>query len=134
MSRTYDTLMKSGNFTAAQNKVKGDDEIDSVGEIVALCEKEGFIPQYYHERPNDYVDETIKDMQEYTRKLVTDEMHLGDLIENSIRIMLEQENKQEDEDVDDDALVLDQIEQDIDDDYDTFSDLDSSIDDEDFDE
>jgi len=39
--------MKSGRFTAAQNKEATGEFVDSIGEIVALCEKEGFIPRYY---------------------------------------------------------------------------------------
>jgi hypothetical protein len=39
MSKTYDMLMKSGNFTAVQNKSAQGEFVDSIGEIVALCEK-----------------------------------------------------------------------------------------------
>jgi len=62
MSKVYDSLMKAGNFTAAQNKAATGDFVDSIGELVAICEKEGFIPRYYIGEPNDKVDETIKDM------------------------------------------------------------------------
>jgi hypothetical protein len=40
MSKVYDALMKSGKFTAAQTKGDNDNEVDAVGEIVALCEKD----------------------------------------------------------------------------------------------
>ena len=83
--KMYDALMKSGKFTAAQNKDAQGEFVDSVGEIVALCEKEGFIPRYYVTSPQDQVDFTIKDMQRYTRTLVTEEMHLGELIEEAIK-------------------------------------------------
>ena len=83
--KMYNDLMKSGKFTAAQNKDAQGDFVDSVGEIVALCEKEGFIPRYYTAGPQDEVDYTIKDMQRYTRTLVTEEMHLGELIEQAIK-------------------------------------------------
>lgn len=52
---------------------------------MAICEKEGFIPRYYIEQPNDKVDETIRDMQRYTYNLVTEEMNLGMLIESAIK-------------------------------------------------
>jgi len=58
----YDVLMKSGKFTAAQNKDAQGEFVDSVGEIVALCEQEGFIPRYYTDGPQDKVDYTIRDM------------------------------------------------------------------------
>lgn len=85
MIRMYDTLMKSGKFTAAQNKEEGNDIIDSVGQLVALCEKDGFIPRFYHESPNDKIDRTIEDMQKYTYDLVTQELGLGNLIENAVK-------------------------------------------------
>jgi len=66
MSKTYDMLMKSGNFTAVQNKSAQGEFVDSIGEIVALCEKEGFIPRYYTTSPQDQVDFTLRDMQRYT--------------------------------------------------------------------
>jgi hypothetical protein len=36
--KMYDALMKSGKFTAAQNKAEQGEFIDSIGELVALCE------------------------------------------------------------------------------------------------
>lgn len=92
MSKVYDGLMKSGKFSAAQNKADDADSIDSVGEIVALCEREGFIPRYYIDQPNDKVDQTILDMQRYTKTLINEETNLGSLIEDAIR-----NNQKEDE-------------------------------------
>jgi hypothetical protein len=51
--------MKSGKFTAAQNKEEQGEFVDSISEIVALCEKDGFIPRFYQDSPNDKVDRTI---------------------------------------------------------------------------
>lgn len=85
ISKVYDSLMKSGNFTAAQNKVQDDNYINSISELVAICETEGFIPRFYQEVPNDRVDETIQDLKEYTRSLVMDEMNLGTLIEDAVK-------------------------------------------------
>jgi hypothetical protein len=48
--------MKSGKFTAAQNKAENGEYVDSVGELVMMCEKDGFIPRYYVDEPNDKVD------------------------------------------------------------------------------
>jgi hypothetical protein len=59
MIKMYDSLMKSGKFTAAQNKGENGDYIDSVSELVAMCEKDGFIPRYYVDGPQDKVDRTI---------------------------------------------------------------------------
>ena len=99
MVKMYDGLMKSGKFTAAQNKAENGEYLDSIGELVVICEKEGFIPRYYTGGPNDRVDETLMDLKNYTHSLVVDEMNLGNLIENAVKQMVEQESKEEDEDV-----------------------------------
>lgn len=85
MSKVYDTLMKSGKFTAAQNKAATGEYVDSISELVALCEKDGFIPRYYTDGPQDKVDRTLQDLQNYTRTLVTEEMNLGNLIESAMK-------------------------------------------------
>lgn len=92
MSKVYDQLMKSGKFTAAQNKAESGEYVDSVGELVMLCEKDGFIPRYYVGEPNDKVDQTIIDMKRYTKTLITEETNLGNLIEEAIK-----NNQKEDE-------------------------------------
>jgi hypothetical protein len=61
MSRVYDNFMKSGKWTAAQNKTEEAELIDSIGELVALCETDGFIPRYYVDSPKDKVDRVIQD-------------------------------------------------------------------------
>lgn len=99
VSRIYDLLMKSGKFTAAQNKGVQGEFVDSIGELVALCEKEGFIPRYVIDAPNDKVDKTLEDLKTYTRTLVSEELNLGNLVENAVQNMLKEENKPEDEDI-----------------------------------
>ena len=84
LMRTYDMLMKSAKFTAAQNKSENGEYVNAVAELVKICEQEGFIPTYYVDGPKDRVDETLADMQKYTDTLVREEMHLGDRIEAAI--------------------------------------------------
>ena len=109
MSKVYDSLMKSGKFTAAQNKAESGEFVDSISELVAICEKEGFIPRYYTDDPMDRVDETLADLKFYTKTLVTEEMNLGNLIENAVKEMAKQEAKEEDEDVEDEIMSLEEI-------------------------
>ena len=123
MVSMYDQLMKSGNFTAAQNKKDKGEFIDSISELVELCEKEGFIERYYVDSPKDRVDETILDLQNYTKTLVVEEMNLGNLIEGAVREMVREESKEEDEDIDDEMLDFDSIEEIKDQDFDEFNDF-----------
>ena len=92
MSKVYDSLMKSGNFTAAQNKSESGEFVDSIGELIELCEKDGYIERYYVEQPNDKVDLTIQDMQRYTRTLIEEETNISTMVEKALR-----ENAKEDE-------------------------------------
>lgn len=85
MVKMYNELMKSGKFTAAQNKAESGEYVDSISELVALCEKDGFIPRYYTDGPQDKVDRTLQDLQSYTKTLVTEEMNLGNLIEKAVK-------------------------------------------------
>lgn len=123
MIKMYDSLMKSGKFTAAQNKADNGEFLDSISEFVVLCEKEGFIPHYYVDGPKDKVDETIADLKGYTRSLVVEEMNLGNLIENAVKQMAQEEAKEEDEDVDDEELTLEEIETLKDEDFEAFDDF-----------
>ena len=85
LSRVYEALRKSAKFTAAQNKEEKNDYVDCVGELVALCEKEGFIPRYVTDIPQDKVDLTLKDMNDYLHKLVTQDLGFGQQIEDSLK-------------------------------------------------
>ena len=110
MSKVYDSLMKSGKFTAQQNKENGE-FVDAIGQLVEICEKEGFIPRYYIDKPNDRVDETLADMKGYTKTLIYEELNLGNLIEQSIKTMMNEENKEEDEDIEEELLTLEELDE-----------------------
>ena len=92
MLKMYDSLMKSGKFTEAQNKAEKGEAIDSISELVAICEKEGFIPRYYTDGPQDKVDRVLQDLQTYTRTLVVEEMGLGTMIEKAAK-QIEEDRK-----------------------------------------
>ena len=121
MSKVYDSLMKSGKFTAAQNKEANGEFIDSIGELIEMCEKQGYIERFYSDSPNDKVDLTIQDMQRYTRSLIEDETNLTLMVEKALR-----ENAKED--VED----ANNNESDINDDLDNLFDEESDLTDEDF--
>lgn len=97
-SRMYDSLRKSAKFTAAQNKEAKNDFVDSVGELVAICEHEGFIPRYATDIPQDKVDATLKDMNNYVRKLVTQDLGFGQQIEDAIKkLQIQKEMREQDD-------------------------------------
>lgn len=127
MSKVYDQLMKSGKFTAAQNKAEQGEFVDSISELVTLCEKEGFIPRYYTDGPMDRVDETLEDMKHYTHSLVTEEMNLGNLIENAVKQMAREEAKPSEEDSDDEEITLESLSKEVvplsDEDYEEYNDF-----------
>ena len=92
LSKVSESLRKSAKFTAAQNKEGKSDYVDSIGELVRICEKDGFIPRYATDIPQDKVDLTLKDMQGYLYKLVTQDLGFGQQIEDSLKkIMIQKE-------------------------------------------
>lgn len=93
MSKVYDALLKSGKFSAAQNKAEDGEEINSIGELVAICEKEGFIPKYYVDKPQDKADRVIEDMKKYTHDLITNETNLDTMFESAQRQMEEERER-----------------------------------------
>ena len=99
LSKVSESLRKSAKFTAQQNKEQKGDFVDSVGQLIALCEKDGFIPRFCTDIPQDKVDLTLRDMNEYVKKLVTQDLGFGQQIEDSLKkIMLQnQMNKEAEE-------------------------------------
>lgn len=87
LASVYDQLRKAGKFTEVQNKEEQERYLDSVGELVALCEHEGGpIKEFVDpdEYPQDKVDFTIKDLKSYNYNLATNELNLSDLIQTYI--------------------------------------------------
>ena len=85
LSKVSESLRKSAKFTAAQNKEQKNDYVDSVGELVAMCERDGFIPRFATDIPQDKVDLTLKDMNSYVHKLVTQDLGFGQQIEDALK-------------------------------------------------
>lgn len=106
LSKVSESLRKSAKFTAAQNKEEKNDYVDSIGELVSVCEREGFIPRYSLDIPQDKVDITLKDMENYLYKLVTQDLGFGQQIENAlkkIQLQKEREENKEEKDLFDDT-------------------------------
>lgn len=89
----YDSLMKSGKWTAQQIKSEEKEIVDSIGELVALCERDGFMPRYYVDKPQDKVDRVIEDLQRYTHDLIDNEVGLSSMIEAAVKQWQEEQVK-----------------------------------------
>lgn len=134
MTKMYDTLMKAGKWTAAQNKLEENELVDSIGELVALCERDGFIPKYYTTGPQDHADRVIEDLQRYTHDLIMNESGLGIMLENAIKQIeeekeaIEQAANRTEEDDENDLFNYDisPIEKE---DYDEFAEFEASLED-----
>lgn len=81
--KMYENMMKAGKWTAAQTKVDDDEFIDSVGEIINICEKDGYIERYCAPGPQDHIDRLIQDLQHYTSQLVFNETSLSTMAERA---------------------------------------------------
>ena len=110
LSKVSADLRKSAKFTAAQNKEETNDYIDSIGELVAYCEKNGgAIPKYKIEAPLDVVDTVIKDLKDYTKELIYEDQTLARQIEDYLKRaeILRQQNEDKEKAA---AMGLDTIE------------------------
>lgn len=86
-SRMYDTLRKSANFTAQQNKAKEKEEVDCIGRMVAICEREGgIIPKLDVSEPRDQIDIALLDVKGYYKDLISSDPLIVRQIEQYIKI------------------------------------------------
>ena len=115
LSKVSESLRKSAKFTAAQNKEQKNDYVDSVGELITMCERDGFIPRFATDIPQDKVDVTLKDMNEYVHKLVTQDLGFGQQIEDALKkIQIQQQMAEREAELEGNPDEL------IDDDYEEF--------------
>ena len=97
LARVSDTLRKSAKFTAAQNKEKSSQFIDSVGQLVDYCQKHGGqIPQLPIDIQIDIVDTIIKDLKDYTKSLVYEDPALKREIEDYLKKIKNNEQQKQD--------------------------------------
>lgn len=97
LSKVSEGLRKTAKFTAAQNKEEKGDFVDSIGELIIICEREGFIPRYCTDIPQDKVDFTLKDQKDYIYKLVTQDLGFGQQIEDALKKIEVQRQIEEEE-------------------------------------
>lgn len=83
-STTYATFAKQADLEGMINETKTDD-ITTVAELYDYMEKNGFQFKFYDGFDRDEVDRTIKDIQEYLRRLVLESTGLQPLLEEMMR-------------------------------------------------
>ena len=97
LARVSDTLRKSAKFTAAQNKQKDNEFIDSVGQLVSYCQKNGGeIPRIDITVSRDIVDDIIADLKRYTKSLVEEDPALKRQIEDYLKKLKNNEQQKRD--------------------------------------
>ena len=79
-----------------------------------MCEREGFIPRFPTDIPQDKVDLTLKDMNNYIYKLVTQDLGFGQQIEDALKkIQIQKEmNDAEMNALDDDEITSELVDED----------------------
>ena len=97
LAKVADSLRKSAKFTAQQNKEDKGDFVDSIGELIVMCERDGFIPRFCTDIPQDKVDFTLKDQKDYIYKLVTQDLGFGQQIEDALKKIEVQRQIEEEE-------------------------------------
>lgn len=112
LSKTNNDLRKSANFTAAQNKKESGDYIDSIGELVSYCEKNGgAIPEYKIDTPLDVIDKIIQDLKDYTKELIYEDKSLSKQIEDYLkRIEISKQQEKDEKEAKEKGLDVVEIE------------------------
>lgn len=85
--KNYDSLVKLLGLTPKESK-NGND-FDSTGELFAYLEKSDWINKYDYSAPRDQVDTTIKNIQEWNRRLYVNESGISEEIEQRIKNLKE---------------------------------------------
>lgn len=88
LSTSYATFAKQADLEGMINETKTDD-ITTVAELYDYMEKNGFQFKFNDGYARDEVDRTIKDMQEYLRRLVLESTGLQPLLEEMMRKKME---------------------------------------------
>ena len=79
---SYDKLVKVAEFTP--KNVKNINDFDTTSELIKWMEKKGWKNKYYDGATRDVVDETMKNIQSFNRRLYINESSIGDEITQRI--------------------------------------------------
>ena len=96
---SYEKLTKIADFTP--KNARNINDFDSVGELFSWLEKRGWINPFYTGVTQDIVDDTMKNMQTYTRNLYINETSISEEIDRrlaALQAVHNLENKYYDDD------------------------------------
>lgn len=82
---SYDKLVKTAEFTP--KNVKNATDFDSVGELFRWLEKRGWKNKFYDNVTRDIVDETMKNIQNFTQRLYTNETGISEEIDRRVSVL-----------------------------------------------
>lgn len=101
LSDAYDKLMHSAKFTAVQRSAADrTGGLNTFSEFFELIEREGFIPRFHTDEPNDIVDYTINNLKEYTRNLVLGDPNISKMLDEAMKRQDEKVNYEVDDEED----------------------------------
>lgn len=94
---SYDKLIKAADFTPQNSKNLND--FDSIGELTKWMEKRGWRCSFFDGVTRDIVDETIKNFENFNRKLYTNETGIAEEIQQRIESLKSAESLEKEENV-----------------------------------
>lgn len=74
--KSYNDILKASNFDEHIRNNQG--MVTSISEMCKVMEDQGFRPSFHNSTPKDIVDYTIKDMQEFNKRLIAGEPTIQD--------------------------------------------------------
>lgn len=95
LNRTYESLRKTGAMTKMQEKEKETEVLDSVGALISICEKDGFIPTYAVDVPKDNIDYVLMDMKQYLNRLISVDLGFADQLTRALKRIEESGGKKD---------------------------------------
>lgn len=104
---SYNDLAKAADFSPKTARNAGD--FESIGELCAYLEKKGFLNDFYDWKPKDEIDLVMKNLQNYTRRIVVGETNIAEELNEKLD-QIQQMNKLEDYQQEDDRyerIVID---------------------------
>lgn len=90
---SYNDLAKASDFSPKTARNAGD--FESVGELCAFLEKRGYMNKFYDWKPKDEIDQVMKNLQSYTKRIVIGETNIAEELNTKLD-QIQQMNRMED--------------------------------------